>query len=165
MKRSPTTLAVLLLALAAAPANASGAAVHRPGQRAHVASLYRIPPVPPATPAAAAHVSVSDVAGELSNLTPSALVGKDGAVLHAAASGPGALTIVVSTVIDGRTVVIGSGRRIAAAAGTIAVKLTLTRAGKVALASSTGQLKVTISIVFRAKHAGKRRASATSTLK
>jgi hypothetical protein len=165
MKKSPTTLAVLLLALSAVPANASAAAVRRPGQRAQVASLYRIPPAPPTTPAAAAHVSASDVAGELSNLTPSAMIGKGGATLHAAASGPGAFTIVVSSVIDGRTVVIGSGHRIVTAAGTTSVELMLTRAGKVALAGHTGRLKVTISIVFRAKHAGKRTASATSTLK
>jgi hypothetical protein len=164
MKKSLAAPVVLLLVLSAAPAGASAAAARRSGQGAHVASVYHVPPPPPATPAAAAHVSASDVAGELSDLSPSALVAKGGVALHAAASGPGALTIVVSAVIHGRAVAIGSGHRIATAAGTVSIELTLTRAGKVALASRTGQLKVTVSVVFRAKHAGKRTASATSTL-
>jgi hypothetical protein len=164
MKKSPAALVVLLV-LAATPAVASAASAGRSGRHAHVAALYEIPPTPPATPAAAAHVSASDVAGELSDLTSSALAAKGDVSLKAAASGPGALTVVVTAKIHGKTVVIGSGHQTASAAGSVSVKLTLTRAGKIALAGHNGQLKVTVSVVFRAKHAGKRTASATGTLK
>jgi hypothetical protein len=164
MKKSPAAL-VVLLALGATPAVASATSECRLGQCAHIASLYEIPSAPPATPAAAAHVSASDVLSELSALTPGALAAKGDIALQAAASGPGALTVTVTAEIHGKTVVLGSGHQTASAAGSVAVKLTLTHAGKTALAGHKGQLKVTVSVVFRAKHAGKRTARATGTLK
>jgi hypothetical protein len=166
MKKSLAAFVVLLV-LGVTPAAASAASACQSGQcaHAHAASLYEIPSAPPATPAAAAHVSASDVVGELSALTPGALAAKGGIALQAAASGPGALTVTVTAKIHGKTIVLGSGHQTASAAGSVVVKLTLTRAGKTALASHKGQLKVTVSVVFRAKQAGKRTARATGTLK
>lgn len=160
MRRSLVALAVPLI-LAVMPPGAWAVS----GQRAHSASLYRIP-TPPATPAAAAHMSASDVAGELSDLTPHALAAKGGIALGAAVSGPGALTVVVTAEIHGGAVVIGSGHRIATTVGAVSVKLTLTQAGKTALATyDGGRLRVTVSVIFRAQHTAKRTASARGTLK
>jgi hypothetical protein len=150
MKKPLASLAVLAL-LVLAPAGASASA------------LYPIPPAVPATPAAAAHASASDVANELSGATPAAL-GK-GFQLHAAASGPGTISIVLSAKIHGKTVVIGTGHKTAGAAGSLDVALQLTRAGKSALAGHKGQLKITVLVVFHPQHGAKKSASAKVALK
>jgi hypothetical protein len=158
MKRKLVSLAILGL-LSLAPAGALAA--H--GQRTLLAASYPIPPAAPSTPAAAAHVSASDVASQLLGTTPAAL-GKGFIELHAAASGPGAISIVLSVKIHGKTVVIGSGRQSVDVAGALEVPLKLTSAGKSALASHK-HLKITVAVVFHPQHGAKKTASAKTTLK
>lgn len=162
MKKSLVSLAVLAL-LSLAPAGAFAAPVHAPGRRVLLASPYPIPPAAPSTPAAAAHVSANDVASELSDTTPAAL-DKGFIELHAAASGPGTVSIVLSVKIHGKTVVIGSGRETASGAGTLEVSLKLTSAGKSALASHK-HLKITVVVVFHPQHGAKQTASVKTALK
>jgi hypothetical protein len=162
MKKSLTPLAVLAL-LSFAPAGAAAAPAHSPEQPALLAALYPIPPATPATPAAAAHVSASDVTNQLSGMTPAAL-GKGVVELHAAASGPGTISIVLSARIHGKTVVIGSGHKTAGAAGTLEVAFKLTAAGKSALAGHKN-LKLTVAVVFHPQHGAKKTASAKVALK
>ncbi len=163
MKTSLASFAVLAF-LALAPAGASAVPGHPLGHGALLASLYPIPPAAPSTPAAAAHVSASDVASELSGTTPAAL-GKGVLELHAAASGPGTISIVLSVKLHGKTVVIGSGHETAGAAGSLDVALKLTAAGKSALASHKGRLKVTVVVVFHPQSGAKKSASLKTTLK
>ncbi|HEY3828698.1 MAG TPA: hypothetical protein VGL57_05830 [Solirubrobacteraceae bacterium] len=108
-------------------------------------------------------MSASDVASELSSTTPAAL-GKGFIELHAAASGPGTISIVLSVKIHGKTVVIGSGHETASGAGTVDVALKLTGAGKSALASHE-HLKITVAVAFHPQHGAKKTASVKTTLK
>jgi hypothetical protein len=162
MKKALVSLAALAL-LALAPAGALAAPVQSSGQRALLAAPYPIPPAAPATPAAAVHVSASDVASQLSGTTPAAL-GKGFVELHAAASGPGTISIVLSVKIHGKVVVIGSGRETATDAGALDVALKLTGAGKSALASHK-HLKITVAVVFHPQHGAKTTASVKVVLK
>jgi hypothetical protein len=161
MKKTLVSLAVLAL-LSLAPAGALATPTSR-GQRVLLAAPYPIPPVAPSTPAAAAHVSAGDVASQLSGTTPAAL-GKGFIDLHAAASGPGTVSIVLSIKIHGKTLVIGSGRQTVDAAGALEVPFKLTDAGKSALAGHK-HLKLTVVVVFHAQHGAKKTATVKVALK
>jgi hypothetical protein len=162
MKKTLISLAVLGL-LSLAPAGALAAPAASRGQRVLLAAPYPIPPAAPSTPAAAVHVSASDVASQLSDTTPTAL-GKGLIELHAAASGPGTVSIVLSVKLHGKTVVIGSGHQSVDVAGALEVPLKLTRAGKSAL-TGRKHLKVTVAVVFHPQHGAKKTASVKTTLK
>jgi hypothetical protein len=162
MKKTLVSLAILGL-LSLAPGGALAAPAASGGQRALLAAPYPIPPAAPSTPAAAAHVSASDVASQLSDTTPAAL-GKGFIELHAAASGPGAVSIVLSVKIHGKTVVIGSGRQSVDVAGALEVPLKLTSAGKSALANHK-DLKITVAVSFHPQHGAKKTARLKTTLK
>lgn len=135
----------------------------RPAARA--SSLYPIPTVPAANPAAAAHAGVGAAATYLATLTPAALAHTGGPKLGATTSGSGTFTFVLTAKIHGKTVVIGRGSKTAGGAGAITVKLTLTKAGKVALASAKGKLKITVVATFKPKHGASKTAKSTVTLK
>jgi hypothetical protein len=164
MKRTLVLLALVAVSLGV-PVGALAAPAHSFGSQARGASLYPIPQAPPSTPGAAAHVSAGDAASALSGLTPAGLAAEGTVAFNAAVSGPGTLKFVLTAKIHGKTVVIGTGRETAGAAGTIAVKLKLTGAGKAALAGHKGQLRVTVSVVFKAQHGGKKTARAVAILK
>ena len=133
---------VAVAGLAAMPVGASAATGCPP------ATLYCIPPAPSGTPAEAAHSTSSAAARSLSKLTPGALAGKGGVGLPGTASGPGTLKIVITAKLDGKTVVIGSGTKTTGSAGTVTVKLVLTKAGKSALKGHKGKLQITVTATF-----------------
>jgi hypothetical protein len=162
MKNTLVSLAILGL-LSLAPAGALAAPVASRGQRAVVAAPYPIPPATPSTPAAAARVSASDVASQLSDTTPTALA-KGRIELHAAASGRGTVSIVLSVKLHGKVVVIGSGRQSVDVAGALEVPIELTSAGKSVLAGHK-HLKITVAVVFHPRHGAKKTASLKTTLK
>jgi hypothetical protein len=172
-KRLPSLVAILvptariaLIALFALPAVAPAAQVRSSGSSASAAALYPIPPAPtPTTPAAAAHAGAGAVAAHLATLSPAALAATGGATLSVTASGPGTFTFVLTARIHGRTVVIARGSRTAGAAGAITIKLTLTKAGKAALATAKGRLKVTVAATFKPKHGKAGTARSTASLK
>lgn len=160
-----TLAAPVVLAVASIiSASASAAPAYSPAPRARGASSYPIPAVP-STPAACAHVSASDAVGALAGVTPASLASKGAIEFDTEASGPGRLEFVLIAKLHGKTVVIGTGRETVGAAGTVAVKIALTGAGKTALVGHKGQLKVTVSVVFKAQHGAKKTASAGATLK
>lgn len=160
MKRSLALLAAVA-GLAAAPGSALAAPACSHGQPAGVAPLYCIPP----TPAAAASSNASAASSALSGLSASALAGKGSVQLHGAASGPGTVTIVITATIHGRVVTLGRGSQSATAAGGVAVKLTLTKAGKAALKGHKGKLKLTVTATFKPQHGAAKTAKGKATLK
>jgi hypothetical protein len=164
MKRSLAPL-VAFGVLAAVPGVASAAQTCQPGQTPGVPPLYCIPPAPPATPAAAAHATSAAGARYLSTLTPSALAGKGNIGLSAFASGPGTITIVLKAKLHGKTVIIGSAKVTVGAAGTSTIELSLTKAGKAALAHHKGALKVTLTSTFKPVHGKVATAKSQTTLK
>jgi hypothetical protein len=147
MKRSLAPL-VVLAALSVTSGTAAATPECQPGQTPGAPPLYCIPPAPPATPAAAAHATSGAGAHYLSTLTPSGLAAKSKIELSAFASGPGTITIVLKARLHGKVVVIGSGKITVSAAGSSTIELSLTKAGKVALAHHKGALVVTLASTF-----------------
>jgi hypothetical protein len=164
MKRSLAPL-VVFGALVAMPGSASAAPTCQPGEAPSTPPLYCIPPVPPATPAAAAHETSSTGAHELSFLTPATLSGKSKVDLSAFASGPGVVTIALKAKLHGKTVVIGTGKVTVGASGSFTIVLSLTKAAKSALARRKGALKVTLTSTFTPLHGKAATAKSQATLK
>ncbi len=161
-KHLPPLLAVV--ALAAIPGVAAQAQARPLVPFAGAAVIYPIPQGSIDTPTAAAHAGASAAAAYLDTLSPAALAKAGGAKLAATASGPGTFTFVLSARVHGKTVVIGKGSRTAGAAGAITVKVTLSKAGKAALAGAKGKLKVTVMATFKPKHGRAQTARSSATL-
>lgn len=155
----------VILALAALPALAPEALALPSGPTANVASAATLYPIPPAhTPAVSVHSSVAAAASYLGTLSPAALAASGGVQLGAAASGPGTFTFTITAKVHGKTVIIGTGRKTTGRAGALTVKLTLTKAGKAALAGAGGKLAVTVLATFKPKHGKAKTAKSTATL-
>jgi hypothetical protein len=148
----------LLAVVAAAPQ----AQARLPQHSAGAAALYPIPPAH--TPAVAVHASALAAAHYLATLSPSALAATGGLELNAGASGPGTFTFVLTARLHGRTIVIGKGSKAAGHAGALTIKLTLTKAGKSALAGANGKLVVTVAATFKPKHGKAKTSRSTATL-
>jgi len=160
MSKQFTSL-VATLALAAVAAAAPQAQARLPEYSAWAAALYPIPPAH--TPAVAVHSSAVAAAHYLATLSPSALAATGGLRLDAGAPGPGTFTFVLTARLHGRAVVIGRGSKTASHAGAITVKLTLTKAGKAALAG--GKLAVTVVASFKPQHGKAKTATSTAMLR
>lgn len=147
--------------LVAMPAGASASSVCPPGQPSGVAPLYCVP----ISPAEAAHSTARSAAGYLAKLRPAALAGKGSVSLSGTAAGPGTIKIVLTAKIHGMNVVIGSGEKTTGSAGATTVKLMLTRAGRNALRTHKGKLKVTVTTTFTPTGGTAATASTKVTLK
>lgn len=145
-----------VLSLVAAPG-----AVAQARTAAHGADLYPIPSASSPTPAAA----VSSAAVYLATLSPAALAATGGPKLSAETPGAGAFAFLLSARVHGRTVVIGTGSASAPAAGTVTVKIRLTKAGKAALKGAKGRLRVTVAASFKPEHGKAETARRVVTLK
>jgi hypothetical protein len=127
----------------------------------HAAVLYPIPSAPSSTGANAARAA----AAYLATLSPATLAATDGPKLHAEASGPGTFTFVLSTEINGKTVVIGTGSKTVGSAEAIAIKVTFTKAGKATLLGTKGKLHITVEAIFKPRHGRTKKVEKTVTLK
>jgi hypothetical protein len=152
----------VILALSVFPAVAPEALARPSGPAAGAATLYPIPPAH--TPAASVHASVAAAAAYLGTLSPAALGARGGVQLGATASGPGTFTFTITARVHGKTVVIGTGRKTTGRAGALSVKLTLTKAGRAALAGAGRKLTVTVLATFKPKHGKAKTAKSAATL-
>jgi hypothetical protein len=148
-----------VLSLAALSSIAAEAAPVGPSARAAV--LYPIPPGSGSTGTNAA----GPAAAYLAKLSPAALAATGGLKLPAKTSSPGTFTFVLSAKVHGKKVVIGTGSKTAGRAGAITVRVTLTKAGKAALAGAKGKLSITVTAIFKPKHGKTATAKRTVTLK
>jgi hypothetical protein len=164
MKRSLAPL-VVFGALAATSGIASAAPTCQPGQTPGTPPLYCIPPAPPATPAAAARATSAAGTHYLSTLTPSGLAAKAKIELSAFASGPGTITIVLKAKLHGKIVLIGMGKLTVSASGSSTIELSLTKAGKTALAHRKGALTVTLAATFKPTSGKAATAKSKATLR
>ena len=85
--------------------------------------------------------------------------------LGGSAPGPGTFSFLLIARVNGKTVVIGRGSKTVGSAGALTVKLTLTKAGKAALAGAKGKLKVTVAASFKPTHGKATTAKGTATLR
>ena len=152
----------LVLAVSLAASGVAPASAWLSPQPANAAALYPIPPTH--TPAAAAHAAASAAASYLATLSPGALGATGGPSLGGNAPGPGTLTFVFTALVHGKTVMIARGSKTVGHAGALTIKLTLTKAGKSALAGATGKFVVTVAATFKPKHGKAKTSRSTATL-
>jgi hypothetical protein len=162
-KPLPSLAVILALILPVAVASEALASTAAPvAGAASAATLYPIPPAH--TPAVSVHSSVAAAASYLGTLSPAALAASGGVQLGASASGPGTFTFTITAKVHGKTVLIGTGRKSTGRAGALTIKLTLTKAGKAALAGAGGKLSVTVLATFKPKHGKAKTARGAATL-
>lgn len=121
--------------------------------RAIATREFTVGPCPPAVPvdepAPSATASLRATRTQLAKLDPSKLARKPRASLKVAVSGAGTVKLRLTTKQRKKVVTLGSGATTAKRAGTVAVSLKLTKAGRDLLRRSK-RLKVTLSSTFTA---------------